>query len=63
MTDTIKVENGRLIIDIALTDPRLSSSGKTFLVASASTPASGEAVNGEVVKVTLNAFIKNREAK
>lgn len=29
--DTIKVENGRLIVDVALEDPTPSSSGKTMV--------------------------------
>ena len=55
----VKLENNELVIRIPLEKPKLSSSGKTLIVASTggNTQTSVE-VNGKPVFVGLNAYIK-----
>jgi len=53
-----RIENGKLIIEIPVTDPRPSASGKTLVVAtSGGNKATTAIVNGKPVVVGLNAYI------
>ena len=55
---TATVENGYLVVRVPLIDPRPSQSGKTAIVASTSGfMATSATVNGQPVKVSLNATI------
>jgi len=54
----VKIENGILIISIPLQTPKLSSTGKTMIVAtSGGTVKTGVEVHGKEVRIGLNAFI------
>jgi len=55
------IENGELVIRIALQDPTPSASGKTLVVASShGNTATTATVDGRPVIVGLNAYIKAR---
>lgn len=52
-----EIKNGMLVIEIPINpEPRLSSTGKSLLVAT-ETAVTGAIVKGKPVKVTLSAYI------
>jgi hypothetical protein len=54
-----KVQNGKLVITVDLLEDReVSSSGKTLLIAKDNDKVS---INGESVRIQVNAFVKNPE--
>ena len=54
-----RIENGKLIIEIPMTEPRPSASGKTLVVAtSGGNKATTATVNGKPVIIGLNAYIQ-----
>ena len=58
-TITAKIENGRLVISMPVTDPKPSVSGKTLVVASTrGNVATTASVRGKPVIVGVNAYIK-----
>lgn len=54
-----RIENGKLIIEIPMTEPRPSASGKTLVVAtSGGNKATTATVNNKPVIIGLNAYIQ-----
>lgn len=54
-----EIKDGNLVVTISMNEPRPSASGKTLVVASSGGNVETEVkVNGETVKVGLNAFIR-----
>ena len=54
-----KIEDGRLIISLPLTEPTPSASGKTLLVAtSGGNVVTTATVNGQPVVIGVNAYIR-----
>jgi len=58
-TITAKIENGRLIISMPVTEPKPSVSGKTLVVASThgNVPTAAN-VRGKPIIIGVNAYIK-----
>ena len=55
----VKVENGKLIIEIEMQKPTPSTSGKTLVVASTHGNVQTEAtIDGKVITVGVNAYIR-----
>jgi hypothetical protein len=55
----MKLENGKLVISLQLKRPKLSASGKSFLVGSTrGLKKSAVRINGKAVHFVANAFIK-----
>jgi hypothetical protein len=55
----VKIENGKLYIEIPLQEPTLSTSGKTLVVATTHGNVTTTAtVDGKPVVIGLNAYIK-----
>lgn len=58
-----RIEDGKLVIELPLEKPRLSSTGKTLLVASTrGVQRSSARVKGRAVSVVVNAFIPRDSA-
>jgi hypothetical protein len=56
----IRIENGKLIIEMPLQQPQPSSTGKTLLIATThGNHKTGVMHNGKEVTIAVNAFIKN----
>jgi hypothetical protein len=54
-----RIEKGKLIIELRVQEPTLSSSGKTLVVATSRGPRRSKAkVDGKPVYVTANAYIQ-----
>ena len=53
-----RIENGNLVIELPLEKPRLSSTGKTLLVASTrGVPRTTAQFKGKAISVVANAFV------
>lgn len=60
----MKLEDGQLVIRLKLKKPRLSKSGKSFLVGSTrGTKKSSVMINGKPVRFNANAFIDRENKK
>ena len=54
-----RIENGKLIIEIPIHEPRPSASGKTLVVASSNgNKPTGAMIKGKPIVVGLNAYIQ-----
>ena len=60
MSVQVRIENGKLIIEMPLQQPQPSSTGKTLLLATThGNHKPGVMHNGKEVTIAVNAFIKN----
>ena len=62
MQVTYDKKAGTLSIVLPVTEPRLSSTGTTYLVASEASPYGAVVLDGKAIRVQVNAMFKNPDA-